>query len=99
MAALRGEDIGLADKNQRVYVAYGHIMHQFLLLRKEVPWWKISSLPMNQHACSPIKPLLDESVACREMLNDVLVFHVIKLDDVVLEIEEELFIKRQPQGG
>lgn len=54
---------------------------------------------MNQHTCSPIKPLLDESVACRKMLNDVLVFHVIKLDDVVLEIEEELFIKRQPQGG
>ena len=25
MAALREEDIGLADKNQRVYVAYGHI--------------------------------------------------------------------------
>lgn len=54
---------------------------------------------MNQHTCSPIKPFLDESVACRKMLNDVVVFHVIKLDDVVLEIEEELFIKRQPQGG
>lgn len=29
MAALREEDIGLADKNQRVDVAYGHIMHRF----------------------------------------------------------------------
>ena len=54
---------------------------------------------MNQHACSPIEPLLDESVAGGKMLNDVLVFHVINLDDVVLEVEEELFIERQPQGG
>lgn len=100
MAALREEDIGLADKNQNACMwRMATPCTNFLLLRKEVPWWKFSSLPMNQHTCSPIKPFLDESVACRKMLNDVLVFHVIKLDDVVLEIEEELFIKRQPQGG
>lgn len=59
---------------------------------------KIFGLPMNQYTCSAIEPLLDESIACRKMLNDVLVFHVINLDDAVLEVEEEVFIERQPQG-
>lgn len=52
---------------------------------------------MNQYTSSPVKPVLDESIAGREMLEDVLVVHVIELDDVVLEIDEEMGIQRQPQ--
>ena len=52
---------------------------------------------MNQYTSSPIKPLLDEGIAGGKMLNNVLVFHVIDLDDVVLEVHEEIIIQRQPQ--
>ena len=52
---------------------------------------------MNQHTSSPIEPALDEGVACGEMLQDILIVHVIELDDVVLKVEEEMVIKRQPQ--
>lgn len=54
---------------------------------------------MNQYASSSVQPLLDEDVAGREMLNGVLVFYVIDLDDVVLKVGEEILIKGQPQGG
>lgn len=57
----------------------------------------MSGLPMNQYTSSTVKPLLDEGIAGGKMFNDVLVFHVIQLDDVVLEIEEEMIIKWQPQ--
>lgn len=56
-------------------------------------------LPMNQDASAAIKPFLDKGVAGGEMLDDVVVFHVIDLDDVVLEIEEEMVIERQSQCG
>ncbi len=59
--------------------------------------WRIFDLPMHQYTSSLVKPLLDESNAGGEMLNDVLVFHVIELDDVVLEVGEEIIVKRQPQ--
>lgn len=57
----------------------------------------LSDLPMNQYTSSGVKALLDEGIAGGEMLNDVLVFHVVDLDDVVVEIHEEMIIERQPQ--
>ena len=54
---------------------------------------------MNEHTSAAIEALLDKSVAGGEMLDDVVVIHVIDLDDVVLEIEEEMAIKWQSQGG
>lgn len=56
-------------------------------------------LPMNQDASTAIEPFLDKGVAGGEMLDDVVVFHVIDLDDVVLVIEEEVVIERQAQCG
>lgn len=56
-------------------------------------------LPMNQDASTGIEPVLDKGVAGGEMLDDVVVIHVIDLDDVVVEIEEEMVIERQPQCG
>ncbi|KAL9138424.1 MAG: hypothetical protein Q9175_000355 [Cornicularia normoerica] len=52
---------------------------------------------MNQYTSSPFKPLLDEGIAVGKMLNYVLVFDVIDLDDVMLELDKEIMIKRQPQ--
>lgn len=54
---------------------------------------------MNQDASTAIKPFLDKGVAGGEMLDDVVVIHVIDLDDVVVEMEEEMVIERQPQCG
>lgn len=62
---------------------------------------------MNQHTSSSssssspllVKPLLNESIAGGEMLNDVFVSHVIDLDDVVLELHEESIVEWQPQDG
>ena len=54
---------------------------------------------MDQYTSSSIKSLLDEGVAGGKMRNDVLVIDVINLDDVVLIIEEEMIVERQPQGG
>ena len=60
----------------------------------------LSGSPMNQHASSAMEALLDESVAGGEMLNDVLVIHIIDLDDVaVVEIQKEVVIEGQPQDG
>lgn len=58
---------------------------------------ELSDLPMNQYASSGVEALLDEGIAGGEMLNDVLVFHVVDLDDVVFVIHEEMIIERQPQ--
>ena len=60
---------------------------------------EMSGLPMNQYACSAMQPLLDEGVAGGKMLNDVLVFDVIDLDDVMLEMGKEMVIERQSQDG
>ena len=68
-----------------------------LLARKESTMWKISDPPMNQYASSPVKPLLDEGIAGVKVLDDIFVFHVIDFDDVVLEIHEEIIVKRQSQ--
>lgn len=61
--------------------------------------WKMFDLPMKQYTSSAVKPLLDESIAGGKMFNNILVFQVIELDDEVLEIDEEIIIKRQPQHG
>ena len=53
---------------------------------------------MNQYASSSIKSLLNEGVTGGEMLKDVLVLHVINLDDVMRKIDKEMFVKRQSQG-
>ncbi|KAF6224021.1 hypothetical protein HO133_010595 [Letharia lupina] len=58
---------------------------------------ELSDLPMNQYTSSGVEALLDEGIAGGEMLNDVLVFHVVDLDDMVVEIHEEMIIERQPQ--
>ena len=54
---------------------------------------------MDQYTSPSVEPLLNESIAGVEMLEDVVVFHVINLDDVVLVIGEEMGIQRQAQGG
>ena len=54
---------------------------------------------MNQYPSSPVKPLSDEDIAYGEMLDYILVVHVIDLDDVMLEVDKELFLKREPQDG
>lgn len=56
--------------------------------------WKMFDLPMKQYTSSAVKPLLDESIAGGKMFNNILVFQVIELDDEVLEIDEEIIIKR-----
>ncbi len=56
-------------------------------------------LPMNQYTSSAMQPLFDEGVAGGEMLNNVLVFQIINLDDVVLEMGKETVIQRQSQHG
>ena len=56
------------------------------------------ALPMNQDASSSIKSLLNEGITGRKMLNDVLIFHVINLDDLVLQIHKEIIVKRQSHG-
>ena len=53
---------------------------------------------MNQDAFSPVQSALDECIAGRKVLDDVLVVHIVNLDDVVLEIDKQMLIKRQPQG-
>ena len=53
---------------------------------------------MNQYASSSIKAFLNKGITSREMLHDVLIFHVINLDDVVLKIRKEIIVKRQSQG-
>ena len=53
---------------------------------------------MDQDASSPIKSLLNEGITVGKMLQDVLVFHVINLDDAVLKIDKEMTVKRQSQG-
>ena len=53
---------------------------------------------MDQYASSSIKSLLNEGITGRKMLKDILVFHVINLNDKVLKIDKEITVKRQPQG-
>ena len=53
---------------------------------------------MNQYASSSIESLPNESITVRKMLENVLIFHVINLDDVVLKIGKEIIVKRQSQG-
>lgn len=53
---------------------------------------------MNQYPSSLVEPLSDEDIAYGEMLDYVLVVHVIDLDDVMLDVGKELFLtKREPQ--
>ena len=59
---------------------------------------RMFGLPMNQYTSPLIKPLLNEGIAGGEMLDDVLVFHVINFDDVVLVVEEEMIVEGQSQG-
>ena len=54
---------------------------------------------MNEDPSSTVQPLPDEGIAGGKMLDGVVVFHVIELDDVVLEIEKEMVLKRQVQHG
>ncbi len=103
--------VGLAEKTHDAYVAYGHVVHEkskrkisfgmlphvASLLAGTVG--EMSGLPMNQYTFSAMQPLLDEGVAGGKMLNDVLVFDVIDLDDVMLEMGKEMVIERQSQDG
>ena len=55
---------------------------------------------MNQYPSSPVKSFSNEDIAGREMLDYILVVHVIDIDDEMLELDKELFlIKRQPHHG
>ena len=55
---------------------------------------------MNQYPSSPVKPFSNEDIAGGKMLDYILVFHVIDIDDEMLDLDKELFlIKREPQHG
>lgn len=53
---------------------------------------------MNQDASSSVKSLLNEGITGGKMHKDVLIFHVMDLNDAVLEIDKEIVVKRQSQG-
>ena len=48
---------------------------------------------MNKYASSSIESLLNEGITCGKMPEDVLIFHVIDLDDMVLKIHKEIIVK------
>ena len=55
---------------------------------------------MNQYPSSPVKPFSNKDIAGREMLDYVLVIHVIDIDNEMLEVGKELFlIERESQHG
>ena len=54
---------------------------------------------MNQYAAPTVQALLNKGIAGGEMLDDVVVSHVINGDDLVAEIRKEMGIERQAQGG
>ena len=55
---------------------------------------------MNQYPSSPFKPFSNKDIAGREMLNYILVVHVIDIDNEMLEVGKELFLtEREPQHG
>ena len=88
--------------DQRTHVAYGHTIRGFFSfstfeLPVEESMGKMFGLPVNQYTSSTVKPLLDEGIAGGKIFNDILIIHIIQLDDVVLEIDEEMVVKWQPQ--
>ena len=90
-------------KGQRTHVAHGLTVrddsYDGCVARKGSRLWKQSDLPMNQDPSSTVQPLPDEGIAGGKMLDGIVVLDVIELDDVVLEIEEEMVLKRQVQHG
>lgn len=59
---------------------------------------KVFNLPMNKHTPTSVKTLLYEDIGGGEMLEHVLIIHVIHLDYVMLEVDEQVVIKRQSQS-
>jgi len=57
------------------------------------------SLPVHKYASTRVQSILDESIAVREMLQQVLVIDIVDLDDLVRETLEELLVQRQLQNG
>lgn len=56
-------------------------------------------LPMNKNAASTRQTILDEGIASREMFEDVVIFHVIHLDEMMLEIGKQILAQGQSQRG
>ncbi|KAL8930162.1 MAG: hypothetical protein Q9208_000779 [Pyrenodesmia sp. 3 TL-2023] len=54
---------------------------------------------MNEDPTSAFQPFPDEGIAGREMLDDVRIFNVVYIDDMMLEALEQSLIKRQGQDG
>lgn len=51
-------------------------------------------IPVDQHAATPVKTLLNKLVGGRKMLEQVFIFYIVDLDNHVLERAEELLIER-----
>ena len=51
--------------------------------------------PMHKHPSASVKAILNELVASREVLKQILIVNVIDLDDLVLEVPEQLLVQRQ----
>lgn len=54
---------------------------------------------MYQYTSAAVQTLVNEGITKGKMLKNVVVLDVIDLDDVMLEIYDEVIIKRQPQHG
>lgn len=51
--------------------------------------------PVHKHPSSPIKTLLDKLYSIREVLEEILIVHVINFDDSMLVTCEEIFVERK----
>lgn len=54
---------------------------------------------MDEDPTSAFQPFLDEGITGGKMLDDVRIFDVVYIDDMMLEALEQSLIKRQGQDG
>lgn len=54
---------------------------------------------MHQHAATSVEPGLDEAIAGRKVLEEVLVLDIVDLYYAMSEAVEQLTVQRQPQDG
>ena len=53
--------------------------------------------PMHQHSATFLQPLGNEIITLFEVLDDILIVHIIDLNHQMLEILDELHIQRCPE--
>ena len=56
------------------------------------------NLPVHQHPSTSLQPSLYEGVARSEILDDILIFDVIDIDNMMLEVREQVSVQGQAQG-